>query len=147
MKISDPHVRSPLLNTNKACQTCHKWSEEELLQRAQAIQDRNYEMRNIAMGALVELIGEIGAARRDSASAAVQLARGYQRKAQFLLDFVEAENSMGFHAPQEAARILANSLNYSRMGQGAIRGGTPAPLKRYPAPQPASDSGAVQRRR
>jgi nitrite reductase (cytochrome c-552) len=148
MKISDHHVRSPLLNTSKACQTCHKWSEEELLQRAQAIQDRNYELRNMAMDALVELIGEIGAAaRRDSLNASVQLARGYQRKAQFLLDFVEAENSMGFHAPQEAARILANSVNYTRMGQVAIRGGTPAPLKRYPAPQPFTDSGAVQRRR
>ena len=29
-KISDHHVRSPLLNVNRACQTCHKWSEEEL---------------------------------------------------------------------------------------------------------------------
>ena len=27
-------------------------------------------------------------------------------KAQFYLDFVEAEDSTGFHAPQEAARIL-----------------------------------------
>ena len=30
LKISDHHVRSPLLNINRACQTCHKWSEEEL---------------------------------------------------------------------------------------------------------------------
>ncbi|MBZ0089006.1 MAG: ammonia-forming cytochrome c nitrite reductase subunit c552, partial [Thermoanaerobaculia bacterium] len=29
-KISDHHVRSPLLNVNKACQTCHRWSEDEL---------------------------------------------------------------------------------------------------------------------
>ena len=147
MKISDHHVRSPLLNVNSACQTCHKWTEEELLQRAQTIQDRNYEMRNIAMDALVELINEIGAAaKRDSASAAVKSARAYQRKAQFLLDFIEAENSMGFHAPQEAARILTNSLNYTRMGQVAIRGGTPAPLKSYPAPQPATQAGAVERK-
>jgi formate-dependent nitrite reductase cytochrome c552 subunit len=33
-------------------------------------------------------------------------AQDFQRKAQFYLDFVEAENSTGFHAPQEAARIL-----------------------------------------
>ncbi|MCI0618219.1 ammonia-forming cytochrome c nitrite reductase subunit c552, partial [bacterium] len=45
----------------------------------------------------------------------------FQRKAQFYLDFVEAENSIGFHAPQEAARILGQSINFSRKGQNAIR--------------------------
>ena len=29
------------------------------------------------------------------------------------LDFIEAENSMGFHAPQEAARILGQSIDFS----------------------------------
>ena len=33
IKISDHHVRSPLLNINNACQTCHRYSEEELLAR------------------------------------------------------------------------------------------------------------------
>jgi nitrite reductase (cytochrome c-552) len=45
-----------------------------------------------------------------------------QRQAQFLLDFIEAENSMGFHAPQEAMRILALSIDHSRKGQLAVRG-------------------------
>ena len=40
LKISDHHVRSPLLNINNACQTCHKWPEEELLARAEKIQER-----------------------------------------------------------------------------------------------------------
>ena len=48
-------------------------------------------------------------------------ARDFQRKAQFFLDFVEAENSTGFHAPGEAARILGESINFSRKGQLAIR--------------------------
>jgi nitrite reductase (cytochrome c-552) len=51
-------------------------------------------------------------------------ARNFQRKAQFYLDFVEAENSTGFHAPQEAARILGESINFSRRGQNALRGKT-----------------------
>jgi formate-dependent nitrite reductase cytochrome c552 subunit len=37
MKVSDHHVRSPLLNINRACQTCHRWSEEELKGRAETI--------------------------------------------------------------------------------------------------------------
>jgi nitrite reductase (cytochrome c-552) len=37
-----------------------------------------------------------------------------QRSAQWRLDFVAAENSMGFHAPQELARILGESIDMSR---------------------------------
>lgn len=124
MKISDHHVRSPLLNIARACQTCHRWSEEELRDRAYTIQQRTYDMRNTAMDALVELIGDIAAARAAGRSGAqVERAQSFQRKAQFLLDFIEAENSMGFHAPQEAMRILALSINYTRQGQVALRGG------------------------
>ena len=39
------------------------------------------------------------------------------RKAQWRLDFIAAENSMGFHAPQEAARVLAEAIDYARQGQ------------------------------
>lgn len=45
---------------------------------------------------------------------------------QFYLDFVEAENSTGFHAPQEAARIFAESIDFTRQGQLALRDLTPA---------------------
>jgi len=43
-----------------------------------------------------------------------------QRRAQFLLDFAEAENSTGFHADQEGARVLAKSLDHSRKGWMSI---------------------------
>ena len=38
-------------------------------------------------------------------------------RAQWRVDFVNAENSMGFHAPQESARILAEAIDYARQGQ------------------------------
>jgi nitrite reductase (cytochrome c-552) len=41
----------------------------------------------------------------------------HQRQAQWRLDFVASENSMGFHAPQELARILAESIDLSRQAQ------------------------------
>jgi formate-dependent nitrite reductase cytochrome c552 subunit len=44
-----------------------------------------------------------------------------QRRGQFLLDFIEAENSMGFHAGAEAARVLAKSIDYLRQGQILLR--------------------------
>jgi formate-dependent nitrite reductase cytochrome c552 subunit len=32
------------------------------------------------------------------------------------LDFIAAENSMGFHAPQESARILGEAIDFARQG-------------------------------
>ena len=122
MKISDHHVRSPLLNVNNACQTCHKWPEDELRARAEINQTRVFGLRNRAMDALVALIGDIkGAKQAGAADSDLEQARTLQRRAQFMLDFVEAENSTGFHAPQEAARILAESIDYARQGQLAVR--------------------------
>ena len=67
-KITDHHVRSPLLNINRACQTCHKWPEEELRGRVEAIQQRTVALRNRAMDALVALIGDIKAAKAAGAT-------------------------------------------------------------------------------
>src|SRR5581483_2478632 len=122
LKISDHHVRSPLLNINRSCQTCHKWPEEELKSRAETIQERAQKMRNEAMDALVELIADLKAARAANPnSAEITTAQDLQRKAQFYLDFVEAENSIGFHAPEEALRILGESINFARKGQLVLR--------------------------
>lgn len=126
LKISDHHVRSPLLNINRACQTCHKWPEEELRSRVETIQGRTFKLRNLAMDALIDLINDLKAAKAAGRSdAELATAQGFQRKAQFYLDFVEAENSTGFHAPQEAARILGESINFSRQGQNSLRGQAP----------------------
>jgi nitrite reductase (cytochrome c-552) len=124
LKISDHHVRSPLLNINRACQTCHRIPESELKARVENIQERTFRLRNLAMDALIELIEDLkqakAAARNDKQ---LDPARNFQRKAQFYLDFVEAENSTGFHAPQESARILGESIDASRKGQIALRDG------------------------
>jgi len=121
-KVSDHHVRSPLLNVNRACQGCHKWEEKELRDRVEQIQNRFFTARNESMDALVALVGDIKAAREGGRSDAdLETARFLQRRAQFLLDFVEAENSTGFHAPQETMRLLAESLDFSRQGQIAVR--------------------------
>lgn len=122
MKISDHHVRSPVLNLANACQTCHHWKEEELKERVEVIQASTFEMRNIAMNAVIELIGEIKTCVQAKSCDDKKRteAQAEQRKAQFLLDFIEAENSMGFHAPQEAMRVLGLSLEHTRKGQKAL---------------------------
>jgi nitrite reductase (cytochrome c-552) len=117
VKVSDHHVRSPLLNTAAACQTCHGFSETELVARVDAIQDRTRGLLTRAETATVELIEAIGRAREAGVpDERLAVARDFQRKAQFRLDFISAENSMGFHAPAEAARILAEAIDYARQG-------------------------------
>lgn len=121
MKVSSHHVRSPLLNINNACQTCHKVPEEQLLERAETIQARHVELSELALDALVDLIDDIKAAKEGGANdEQLAEARDFQRKASFYVDFAEAENSAGFHADQEAARIFAKSIDFSRRGQKAI---------------------------
>lgn len=117
-KISDHWVRSPLLNINRACQTCHRFPEQEIRARVDLIQQRNFELLERAAAALVAMLDAINAAKSAGATDA-QLAPVFelQRKAQWRLDFVAAENSMGFHAPQEAGRILAEAIDYARQAQ------------------------------
>ncbi|MBA3395996.1 MAG: ammonia-forming cytochrome c nitrite reductase subunit c552 [Deltaproteobacteria bacterium] len=141
VKISDHHVRSPLLNINRACQPCHKFGEEELRARVSVDQDRTFALRNRAMDAVVALIDDLAdavAAGRTDAELAT--ARELHRQSQFFLDFIEAENSMGFHAPGEAARILATTIDLARQGQLAVRGTLPAASRPPAAAPPAGDS-------
>ncbi len=122
MKISDHHVRSPLLNINNSCQTCHRFSEGEILARAENIQAKTVALRNVAMDALVALIDDIEKVKGKGASdAQLKVAWEHQRRAQFYVDFVESENSNGFHAPQEATRILGEAIDSARKGQIALR--------------------------
>ncbi len=121
-KISDHWVRSPLLNVNRACQTCHHVPEQELLSRVDLIQDRNHNLLQRGGAAIVDLIDAVVKAKADGATPE-QLAAAleFQRKAQWRLDFIAAENSMGFHAPQEAARVLGEAIDYARQGQLAAQ--------------------------
>ena len=117
-KVSDHWVRSPLLNIARACQPCHAIPEAELKFRAESIQSRNSALMTRSGAALTDLLDAIKGAKAAGIPAE-QLAPVLElhRKAQWRLDFVAAENSMGFHAPQEAARILAESIDLARQAE------------------------------
>jgi nitrite reductase (cytochrome c-552) len=121
IKISDHWVRSPLLNVANACQVCHHFAEDEIKARVAIIQDRNHALMLRAEEAIVGLINALAAASKAGMTDD-QLApsRELHRKAQWRVDYVNAENSMGFHAPQEAARILGEAIDYARQGQLAL---------------------------
>jgi nitrite reductase (cytochrome c-552) len=129
-KVSDHWVRSPLLNVNRSCQTCHHASEAEMAARVDVIQQRNHDLMQRAAVALMDQLDAIVKAKADGATPE-QLAPAleFQRKAQWRIDFIAAENSMGFHAPQEAARVLGEAADYARQGQVSAMGWRTGGLK------------------
>ncbi len=143
VKVSNHHVRSPLLDIASSCQTCHRVDQDQLMARAVAIQDKTQAMQETAERAVFELMRDIAAASAAGATEA-QLAgpRDLHRKSQWRLDFVAAENSRGFHADQETARILGAAAEFARRGQIAIaRLGLTLPAEdaRYTPPKPLEE--------
>jgi nitrite reductase (cytochrome c-552) len=140
LKISDHNVRSPMLNINRACQTCHRWPEQEIKDRVEEIQTRFFETRNIALDALMDLIHDIKQQKEaGSSDADLAEARKSQRDAQFYIDFLISENSMGFHASQYSMKSMAEAIDFCRKGQNSLRQlrGTKAASATAPHPQSA----------
>jgi nitrite reductase (cytochrome c-552) len=93
-------------------------AEKELEARVLTIQDRHYALLERAAKATTDMLDAIVAAKKaGAAERELQAAAAQHRKAQWRLDFVAAENSMGFHAPQELARILGEVIDHARQGQ------------------------------
>ncbi len=132
MKVSSHWVRSPLLSINHSCQTCHHAPEEELRDKVHTIQARTESLLQRSAVAMTEMLDAIRESQAAGATAE-QLAPVFdlQRKAMWRIDFISSENSKGFHADQEAARILGESIDYSRQAQAmALR--QRAPKRRPP---------------
>jgi nitrite reductase (cytochrome c-552) len=118
IKISDHHLRSPLLNVAQACQTCHRQDEAALEERILTIQHRTAELLRASEAALLDAIDAILAAQAAGASdEQLAEARLLQRRASMRWDFISSENSTGFHSPQESARVLAHAMDMARQAQ------------------------------
>jgi nitrite reductase (cytochrome c-552) len=118
MKVSNHNVQSPLANINNACQQCHNDDESTLREKVETIQGRTMAHMERAANAMTDMLDAILEAKAAGASEA-DLAPIYelQRKAMWRLDYISSENSRGFHADQEATRILGESIDYSRQAQ------------------------------
>ncbi|MBM2834435.1 MAG: Nitrite reductase [Candidatus Brocadiaceae bacterium] len=97
---------------------CNHILEQPVKARVALIQDCTKTLMIRAEEAVVALIHDLQQAQEFGMPAEqLKAAKALQRKAQWRLDIVAAENSMGFHAPQEAARILGEAIDYARRGQ------------------------------
>ena len=119
-KFSSHDVHSPLLNPEQACGQCHTDSEY-VVDRVNVIQEQVATTKQNTEDALVDAISAIKLAAEAATvtpdAALLDEARALHRKAQFMWDFVSAENSTGFHNPEYALRILADSANFARQAQ------------------------------
>ena len=109
----------PGLRENPFARSCGRSCGDEIhSDRVDLIQTRNFELLQRGGTAIVSLIDAVVAAKKEGATPEqLKAALELQRQAQWRLDFIAAENSMGFHAPQEAAKVLAEALDYARQGQ------------------------------
>ncbi len=134
MKVSSHNVQSPLNNINNACQQCHNDDEITLREKVETIQNRTMMHMERAANAMTEMLDAILEAKAAGASEeALAPVYALQRKAMWRLDYISSENSRGFHADQEATRILGESIDYSRQAQ--------AMALRLRAPEPPSTDG------
>jgi nitrite reductase (cytochrome c-552) len=118
VKYSSHDVHSPLLNPSQACGQCHT-DVPYVVERVNTIQKQVNDTMLSTEKAILDAIAAIKAAAavKDADAALLDEARVLHRKAQLRWDFIAAENSMGFHNPEEALRILADATNLARQAQ------------------------------
>ena len=117
-KFSNHDIQSPLLTADASCGTCHtdvKYATE----RVKTIQNQVWKTMSDSEDAIVAAITAIKTAADKPGVNEEMLkeARQLHREAQMRWDLIAAENSMGFHNPQEALRVLASATNLARQAQ------------------------------
>ena len=117
-KYSSHDVKSPLLTVEQSCGTCHT-DTDAVVRRVNTIQEQVATTKQSTEDAIIDAINalKIAAANPSADPALLDQARNLHRKAQYMWDFVSAENSTGFHNPEYALKILAEATNLARQAQ------------------------------
>jgi nitrite reductase (cytochrome c-552) len=117
-KYSSHDVHSPLINPEQACGQCHT-DVEYVIRRVNLIQDQVANTKIATEDAIIDAINAIkaAAANPNVDVALLDQARQLHREAQYMWDFLSAENSTGFHNPEYALKICADATNLARQAQ------------------------------
>jgi len=126
-KISDHRIMSPMKNDFKACQQCHAETPEWLKSQVIAIQDRaasqfirsGYALARVAK--LFELTHKEQAAGKEIDKELYDLAKDHYEEGFYRNLFFGAENSLGFHNPTEAMRILGDATMHAGEAEALLR--------------------------
>lgn len=139
-KVSDHRVMSPLKSDFKACVQCHTEGTEWLKGQVTAIQERTIALLNrsgyatATVAKLFEIANKAKADGKTIDPALYDKARDYFEEAFYRNIFIGAENSVGFHNPTEAMRVLGDSVAFASKAEGLLRqalakAGVDVPLK------------------
>lgn len=137
-KVTNHFIASPLLDVNASCKSCHTQSEDYLKNQVKDIQRTVASNIRSAEYAVASLIQDITTLRAEMAklqefakisdkkqqdaaiSKVLAPALELHRKSQMRADFMNAENSSGFHNPRESNRIALQAVKYAKDGQNEV---------------------------
>ncbi len=125
--IRDHNLMSPLKQDMKACDRCHPDGAETRRAKVLAIQERTlaqmidagYRVATVAK--LIERANETLDFDSSAVKPTFDEAAAHFRQAFYRLNYMGAENSVGFHNPAEAARILADAAAEADAAEAMLR--------------------------
>lgn len=126
-KISNHNVGSPLIQGMVACQQCHAESADWLKAQVIAIQDRTTSLLNRAgystavAAKFFEAVHKAQAEGKNIDKNLYAHAKDLYLEAFYRLNYIGAENSVGFHNPTEATRICGDSVAFAEKSSGLLR--------------------------
>lgn len=122
VQISDHWIRSPMAQPEQACMNCHRGTEQRLIERTASLQQNTRSLLDNTEMALSGLMDAIVTASESGVpQEALDEARQAHRRAQLRWDFIDADASGGFHAGQEAVRLLSDAIDMARSGEESAR--------------------------
>lgn len=120
-KYSSHWLTSPMKTVSASCRTCHTQDEKWLLERVKKVQNHVWELQHTAGRTIARAHDVIGKAGKTPKVNQTELgkARDLIRKSQWYWDFIAAENSMGFHNPDQALNTLGQSVDLAHQAIAA----------------------------
>ncbi len=122
MRVTDHAGGNPLDKVEVACMNCHSGSTpERLTARSLRVQQNTRALMDNTEAAMEALMDAIVEARdADAGEEALAAAREAHRQAHIRWDFIDADASLGFHAQQEAVRLLTDAASIARESADAL---------------------------
>jgi nitrite reductase (cytochrome c-552) len=112
-KYTSHWMTSPLRTLDASCSSCHTQGSDWLQERVKTIQDHSWQLQHTAgltVAQAHEAIKKAGEIPNVD-QAELAKARELVRKAQWFWDFVAAENSMGFHNPDQVLNTSGQAID------------------------------------
>lgn len=128
-KVSNHSVTSPLKSDLRACMQCHSETSDWLRAQVESIQDRTVSLMlragyaTATVAKLFEKVHTTQTPGKNIDRALYDKAKDYYEEALMRVIYIGAENSVGFHNPAEALRVLGDALAFAGKAEGLLRQG------------------------